>query len=416
MANNKIQIKRTSVTGRTPNTTNSGNSQYIDTGELALNIADGVLYTSNGALITIGANLINQNITGGANAIALTNATSNWIYWTGAGTAAPTFTTRSAGTKVVLYPTLGASQVDYAFGINAGTLWSSIPGYDAGQYFKWYGGETEVASLSGTGNLLLNGSVNAAAYTVGSSWVANTLGVYMTMPLSANGGVGTGGQVLTSNGSTGSPYWSTVSGGGGGSITVRSTNGNGGTVNTTVTSVTGINFDESTGIHVTDQGSGNVFVSLGSSFKTIQVSGQNSLIAVGEDTLTIANGVGITLTTSNTAPKTLTIASSGGSSTKFFTFNQPGYVTSPFTGVSRFYPASNTTVTQISASVSTVSANSMTFRIIKNGTSVNTYTISASNNLLTPVTESFTANTSDYITVDMVSGVAFDLRIQMKYS
>jgi hypothetical protein len=48
MANNTIQIKRTSVSGRTPNTTNSANTQYIAVGELALNLADSKLYTSNG--------------------------------------------------------------------------------------------------------------------------------------------------------------------------------------------------------------------------------------------------------------------------------------------------------------------------------------------------------------------------------
>lgn len=46
---NKLQIKRTSVSGRVPNTTNSGNTTFIDTGELALNLADGKLFTSNGA-------------------------------------------------------------------------------------------------------------------------------------------------------------------------------------------------------------------------------------------------------------------------------------------------------------------------------------------------------------------------------
>lgn len=45
----KLQIKRTSVSGRVPNTTNSGNTTFIDTGELALNLADGKLFTSNGA-------------------------------------------------------------------------------------------------------------------------------------------------------------------------------------------------------------------------------------------------------------------------------------------------------------------------------------------------------------------------------
>ena len=153
MAANRIQLKRTFTSGRTPNTTNSANSQFIDVGELALNLADGVLYTSNGS--------------------ALVNLTPSPVA---------------------------------------------------------------------------------------------------------------------------------------GSVSVRTTDGNGGTVNTSVNNVTGINFDESTGFHVTDQGSGNVFVSLGSGYKYITVSGQTTITAVGEDTLNVANGDFIYLTTSNTAPKTLTIS------------------------------------------------------------------------------------------------------------
>ena len=67
MANNVFYVKRTSTSGRTPNTTGSysTNAQYIAAGELALNMADGILYTSNGsALITVGSNLVNQNVTG----------------------------------------------------------------------------------------------------------------------------------------------------------------------------------------------------------------------------------------------------------------------------------------------------------------------------------------------------------------
>ena len=57
------------------------------------------------------------------------------------------------------------------------------------------------------------GTVNAAALTVGTSFVANTTQVTIAagIELSANGGVGTAGQVLTSNGTSGSPYWATVS-------------------------------------------------------------------------------------------------------------------------------------------------------------------------------------------------------------
>jgi hypothetical protein len=59
-SNNRILLKRTTTTGRTPNTTNSGNTQYIAAGELALNLADGILYTSNGST------LINLSGSGGS--------------------------------------------------------------------------------------------------------------------------------------------------------------------------------------------------------------------------------------------------------------------------------------------------------------------------------------------------------------
>jgi hypothetical protein len=56
MANNMIQVKRTTVSGRTPNTTNSSNAQYIAPGEFALNMADNILFTSNGTgLVAVGA-------------------------------------------------------------------------------------------------------------------------------------------------------------------------------------------------------------------------------------------------------------------------------------------------------------------------------------------------------------------------
>jgi hypothetical protein len=64
---NKIQIKRTSITGRTPNTTSSGNGSFIDTGELALNLTDGKMFSSNGSVFfEVGANLSNLNVTSNA--------------------------------------------------------------------------------------------------------------------------------------------------------------------------------------------------------------------------------------------------------------------------------------------------------------------------------------------------------------
>ena len=77
MANNQIQVKRTSTAGRTPNTTGSyaTNSQYISPGELALNMTDQILYTSNGtSLIYVGANVVTQYVT---NNLIVNTGTSN---------------------------------------------------------------------------------------------------------------------------------------------------------------------------------------------------------------------------------------------------------------------------------------------------------------------------------------------------
>ena len=96
MANNVFQVKRTTVSGRTPNTTGSyvTNTQYIAAGEFALNMADGILYSSNGSsVITVGSNLVNQRITGNltvkaiiansslglAGQVLFTNSTG--VYW-----------------------------------------------------------------------------------------------------------------------------------------------------------------------------------------------------------------------------------------------------------------------------------------------------------------------------------------------
>ncbi len=85
---NKLQIKRTAVSGRTPNTTNSGNTHFIDTGELALNLADGKLFSSNGsAYFEVGANISSLSVTsivangstGTADQVLASNGTG--VYW-----------------------------------------------------------------------------------------------------------------------------------------------------------------------------------------------------------------------------------------------------------------------------------------------------------------------------------------------
>ena len=227
MANNTIQVKRTSTTGRTPNTTNSSNSQYINAGELALNMTDGILYTSNGStLITVGANVVNQQVTGTltVNAISAGGGlglsgqvlTSNGagLYWSNVSSG--------SGTSVTISDTAPSSP-------SAGNLWYYSA---AGELYIYYTDADSSQWVTASGGGSINnannanyannssylGGVAAASYITSSS-LSSSLSSYAPLSgasftgtttvkaISANGSVGSANQVLTSNGS--STYWST---------------------------------------------------------------------------------------------------------------------------------------------------------------------------------------------------------------
>jgi hypothetical protein len=154
---NKIQIKRTTTSGLLPNVSNSSNTSYIAAGELAINLTDRKLLSSNGsATFEIGANLASMVV---GTAFTLTSGNANF----------------DSGVLFV-------DGTNNRVGVN-----NTTPGH----------------ALSVTGTTNLGGVVTATANVI--------LG---TTTISANGSVGTAGQILTSGGS-GNVYWST--GGGGGS-------------------------------------------------------------------------------------------------------------------------------------------------------------------------------------------------------
>jgi hypothetical protein len=122
-----------------------------------------------GAFTTISAtgqisSTLAGSATDGAGQLYLNGATSNRVEWNTNGTGAPAFTTRSAGTKLLMYPAISGSQVDYAMGIDAGTMWSSIPVASSSFYFKWYGGQTQVASLDGAGAFTAIGGISGGTF------------------------------------------------------------------------------------------------------------------------------------------------------------------------------------------------------------------------------------------------------------
>ena len=156
MANTRIQIKRTSTTGRTPNTTSSGNSQYINTGELALNLTDRKLFCSDGTnpAFEIGSNLNSLSVvttvsSGNVNVTGYLNASANVVTPTLYGNVVAT--------------TLNASSNVITTNVYATTVTANLVGATAN----------------------LSTSVNSALLTVGSSFIANTTGAYHTGTVNA---------------------------------------------------------------------------------------------------------------------------------------------------------------------------------------------------------------------------------------
>ena len=91
------------------------------------------------------------------------NTTNKYITVNTGGLDIPRFTTPSVGSKVIYRPAITASSTDYAVGVETGFLWNNVPTTTEG--FKWYGGTTLAATLTGTGNLTTVGSITGATLT-----------------------------------------------------------------------------------------------------------------------------------------------------------------------------------------------------------------------------------------------------------
>ena len=274
---------------------------------------------------------------GGA-AISFTNATSNYLQFNSGGVAAPTFTTASAGTKIVLYNAVSASSADYAIGITSNTQWYSIPQNNTSYTYSWYAGTTSIATLRGDG-----------LFTAGSFTGAGTGLTGTASSLSIGGNATTATTATTANAlNTANSY--TVAG-----LTVNSTGGlkvlstnnpvvqlvaNGGTAATNAALVNNWAAGSNGGVLIgTSEGAGTALQvssaiaitsglpsSTGTSLLTVGVSGSTFSTAVTATSFSGA-GTGLTGTASSLTVGTATTATnlSGGTVSSTGSTSSGGY-------------------------------------------------------------------------------------------
>lgn len=109
--------------------------------------ADAIQAIAGGLIVVTFANA------SGAASLTFGGLSSNWIQYGTVGVAAPTLTTRSAGTKLVLYNQISGSVIDYAIGIETFNMW-----FSTGGGYKWYGNTPSLLAMTldgGAGRLSL---------------------------------------------------------------------------------------------------------------------------------------------------------------------------------------------------------------------------------------------------------------------
>lgn len=84
--------------------------------------------------------------------LLLANAGSNYIQLSTAGTGIPQVNTRSAGEKLVLYPSLSPANADFAFGIEGNNMWMGIPHSGSVYGIKFYADSTPIGRIDAAGN------------------------------------------------------------------------------------------------------------------------------------------------------------------------------------------------------------------------------------------------------------------------
>ena len=143
-------------------------------------------------LVSINRVVINQltltkanNTADGGGQIYLNGATGNRIDFNGNGINPPSFTTRSTGTKMVLYPFVSGSTTDFAFGIDLDVFWSSVP--SSTQSFKWYAATDNIATLDGSGNLTCAGNINSTGPTSGIGYATGAGGTVTQLTSKSTG-------------------------------------------------------------------------------------------------------------------------------------------------------------------------------------------------------------------------------------
>jgi len=201
-----LQVFRTSVAGRQPNTTVSTNSQYINAGGLALNMPDQILYTSDGTnLLVVGANAPSYSVSGGnvsinsagvfvSNTTGVVNA-AIYIATANIGLTSTANLTFASGSKIIdstgSQGTVG--QVLTSNGVG-NVYWGTVSGINTAAQYTWTNTQIFNSNLTVNSGFFVTGN-STSLITIGGTTGRGTITLGQS---SANQTIYIGGGTLAS--------------------------------------------------------------------------------------------------------------------------------------------------------------------------------------------------------------------------
>jgi len=141
--------------------------------------ADSVAIATNGATANGASTLVLRDSSGNFAANQATLVSQKF----GLGAGAPTFNSYSGGVRTIYYDNIGAASAGYTVGINSGEFWHTTS--DTTGSFKWYGGVTLAATLTGTGAFTAVGDIAAATFSGSGASLTNIPGANVTGTLTS---------------------------------------------------------------------------------------------------------------------------------------------------------------------------------------------------------------------------------------
>lgn len=227
------------------------NGVATDTFSIGRNNTQFFTINNSGAITTQIVSTRANNTGTGLGQIYLNGATGNRIDFNTNGAGAPTFTTRSVGAKIVLYPGVSASASDYALGIASSTLWYGVP-LTTDQH-QFYAGTTSIARIRSQGiqtrGHIYQGNTAFSAQNAGTTLTISQIlncviesapaaNITFTLPTGTNTDAG----VMSSLETFASFTWSVVNTSTGFTITMAGNTGNTYIGNTTIDANTSATF------------------------------------------------------------------------------------------------------------------------------------------------------------------------------